>query len=77
MNFKASVEDSVELLVEVPSEFRNEMIPRGTRGTVVECYEHPAEGYSIDLAIPDNSLVGGFRYENVVLLPDQFTVIHQ
>jgi hypothetical protein len=77
MNFKASVEDSVELLVEVPSEFRNEMIPSGTRGTVVECYEHPTESYSIDLAIPDNSLVGGFRYENVVLLPDQFAVIHQ
>jgi hypothetical protein len=77
MNFKASVEDSVELLVEVPSEFRNEMIPRGTRGTVVERYEHPREGYSIDLAIPDNSLVGGFRYENVVLIPEQFAVIHQ
>lgn len=77
MNFKASVEDSVELLVEVPSEFRNEMIPRGTRGTIVERYEHPREGSSIDLAIPDNSLVGGFRYENVVLMPEQFAVIHQ
>ncbi|HEX8109674.1 MAG TPA: hypothetical protein VF516_18210 [Kofleriaceae bacterium] len=77
MNFKASVEDSVELVVEVPSEFRNEMIPRGTRGTVVERYEHPREGYSIDLAIPDSSLVGGFRYENVVLIPEQFVVIHQ
>ncbi len=77
MNFKASVEDSVELLVEVPSEFRNEMIPKGTRGTVVERYEHPREGYSIDVAIPDDSLVGGFRYENVVLIPEQFAVIHQ
>jgi hypothetical protein len=77
MNFKASVEDSVELLVEVTSEFRDEMIPRGTRGTVVERYEHPREGYSIDLAIPDKSLVGGFRYENVVLIPDQFAVIQQ
>lgn len=76
MNFKASVEDSVELLVEVQSEFRNEMIPRGTRGTVVERYEHPREGYSIDVAIPDDSLVGGFRYENVVLIPEQFAVIH-
>jgi len=63
MNFKASVEDSVELLVEIPSDFRNEMIPSGTRGTVVEGYEDPKEGYSIDLAIPDDSLVGGFRYE--------------
>lgn len=76
MNFKASVEDRVELLVEISSDFRNEVIPRGTRGTVVERYEHPKEGYSIDLAIPDDSLVGGFRYENVVLIPDQFAVIH-
>ena len=77
MNFKASVEDSVELLVEIPSDFRDEVIPKGTRGTVVERYEHPKEGYSIDLAIPDDSLVGGFRYENVVLVPEQFAVIHE
>ena len=50
------------------------MIPKGTRGTVVERYEWPKEGYSIDLAIPDDTLVGGFRYENMVLLPEQFTV---
>jgi hypothetical protein len=77
MNFKASVEDGVELLVEVPSEFRDEMIPRGTRGTVVERYEQPREGYSVDVAIPDDSLVGGLRYENVVLIPEQFAVIRQ
>jgi hypothetical protein len=77
MSFKASVEDSVELLVEVPSEFRNEVIPRGTRGTVVERHEHPGEGYSVDVAIPDDSLVGGFRHENVVLILEQFAVIRQ
>lgn len=50
------------------------MIPTGTRGTVMERYEQPKEGYSVDLAIADDTLVGGFRYENVVLLPEQFIV---
>jgi hypothetical protein len=74
MNFKASVEDIVELVVDVPSDFSDGMIPKGTRGTVVERYEQPKEGYSVDLAIPDDTLVGGFRYANVVLLPEQFIV---
>lgn len=74
MSLKASFNDNVELLVDIPSDFCNGIIPRGTRGTVVERYEHPQEGYSIDLAIPDDSLVGGFRYENVVLMPEQFAV---
>jgi hypothetical protein len=74
MSFKASVDDVVELVVDVPSEFSDGMIPKGTHGTVVERYEQPREGYSIDLAIPDDTLVGGFRYENVVLLPEQFIV---
>lgn len=74
MSFKASVDDIVELAEDVPSDFSAGMIPKGTRGTVVERYEQPKEGYSIDLAIPDDTLVGGFRYENVVLLPEQFSV---
>jgi hypothetical protein len=77
MSFKASTGDEVELLVDVPSDFRDGMIPKGTRGTVIERYEQPREGYSIDLAIPDNSLAGGFRYENVVLTPEQFAVREQ
>lgn len=77
MSFKASVDDAVELLVEISSDFGDRVIPKGTRGTVVERYEHPREGYSIDLAIPDDSLVGGFRYESVVLLPEQFDLLHQ
>lgn len=75
MSFKASLDDLVMLAVDVPSDFSDGMIPRGTCGTVVERYEQPKEGYSIDLAIPDDTLVGGFRYENVVLLPDQFIVL--
>jgi hypothetical protein len=74
MSFKASVDDSVELLVDVPSDFSEGLIPKGTRGTVIERYEQPKEGYSIDVAVPDDSLVGGFRYENVVLMPEQFSV---
>jgi hypothetical protein len=75
MSFKADLGDSVELLVEVPSDFHDGKIPKGTRGTVIERYEHPREGYAIDVAIPDDSLVGGFRYENVALTPEQFTVL--
>jgi len=41
----------------------------------VECYEHPLEGYSVDLAIPDERWVSGFDYENVILYPDQFEVV--
>ena len=74
MNFKASVDDIVELVVDVLSDFSDGTIPKGTRGTVVERYEQPKEGYSIDLAIPDDTLVDGFRYENVVLSPEQFMV---
>lgn len=74
MSFKASINDIVELLVAVPSDFSDGLIPRGTRGTVVERYEQPKEGYAIDLAIPDGSLVGGFRYENVLLVAELFTV---
>ena len=74
MDFKASVDDIVELVVDVSSDFSDSMIPKGTHGTVVERYEQPREGYSIDLAIPDDTMIGGFRYENVVLLPEQFIV---
>lgn len=74
MSFKASVYDIVELAEDVPSDFSDGTIPQGTRGTIVERYEQPTEGYSVDLAIPDDTLVGGFRYENVVLLPEQFIV---
>jgi hypothetical protein len=40
----------------------------------VECYNEPQEGYAVDLAIPDPSLIGGFDYENVILYPEQFVV---
>jgi hypothetical protein len=74
MSFKTSVDDIVELVVDVASDFSDGMIPKGTHGTVVERYEQPKEGYSVDLAIPDETMVGGFRHENVALLPEQFIV---
>jgi hypothetical protein len=74
MSFKASVDDLVELLVDVPSEFSDRVIPSGTRGTVVARHEQPKEGYPIDLAFRDDSSIGGFRYEDVVLTPEQFAV---
>ena len=64
----------IRTLVEVHGDLSDVLIPAGTRGTVVECFNNP-EAYAVDLAIPDSSLVGGFRYENVALSPDQFEVI--
>jgi len=61
-------------LHEVKGDFSKLTIAKGTIGTVVECYEDP-EGYAVDLAIPDETLVGGFSYENVILRPDQFEVV--
>jgi hypothetical protein len=72
---KAHVDDTVELLVDVPSDFSDAVIPKGTVGNVVEAYEIPREGYAVDVAIPDSSLIGGFRYDNLVLLPEQFRVL--
>lgn len=72
---KAVVNDEVKILMDVPSEFRNRIIPQGTFGVVVECYKDP-EGYAVDLAIPDERLVGGYSYDNVYLTPDQFEVIN-
>lgn len=72
---KARVYDKVVLTVDVPSQFRDAVIPKGTAGAVIEAYEKPEEGYAVDVAIPDESLVGGFRYDNLVLTPDQFAVV--
>jgi hypothetical protein len=35
----------------------------------------PTEGYAVDLAIEDDTLVGGYDFENVILKPDQFVVV--
>ncbi len=79
---KVSQYDQIKTLVDVKADFfthemsdeDNSAIPKGTLGTVVECYENP-EGYAVDIAIPDERLVGGFFYTNVILSPDQFEVV--
>jgi hypothetical protein len=74
---KAKMYDAIITLVDVEGDFSGRLIPKGTRGTVIECYNDPQEGYAVDLAIPDPSLVGGSDYENVILYPDQFTVLDE
>jgi hypothetical protein len=71
---KAKLYDQIEILVEVEAEFGNRFIPKGTLGTVVECYKNP-ERYAVDLGIPNQNLVGGFEYENVILSAEQLTVV--
>lgn len=56
------------------SEFKADVTyPAGTFGNIVEAYVDP-EGYAVDLAIPDDSLVGGHDFDNVLLLRHQFEV---
>jgi hypothetical protein len=74
---KAKTDDEIVTLVDVEGDFNDHMIPGGTRGVVVECYETPTEGYAVDLAVPDESLVGGYSWENVILYPDQFEVVSE
>ena len=71
---KAKLYAQIRTLVEVEADFCNQVIPKETLGTVVECYENP-EGYAVDLTIPNERLVGGFKYENVILSPDQFAIV--
>ncbi len=73
---KAGICSQIKTLVDIPFDFGDRIIPTGTVGTIVECYEHP-EGYAVDLAMPSNELVGSFEYENVILQPDQFSVMQE
>lgn len=73
---KAKLYDIIQTLVNINADFdhRDRIIPKGTEGSIVECYENP-ELYAVDLAIPNDKLVGGFEYENVILNPTQFTTV--
>jgi hypothetical protein len=73
---KAKIYDQIRTLVEIKANFGKLLIPTGTLGTIVECYQEPQEGYAVDIAIPDERWVGGFDYENVLLFPEQFVVIN-
>ena len=72
---KAAVYDTVRLLVDVPSEFRDLILPKGSEGHVVERFEQPSEAYAVDFPVRDDRLVGGRSYENVMLTPEQFEVV--
>jgi Domain of unknown function (DUF4926) len=74
---KAKLYDQVQTSVDLQSEFNDVTLPKGSMGTVIECYDSPEEGYSVDLAIPNPFLVGGSSYENVLLRPSQFVVCPQ
>jgi hypothetical protein len=71
---KAKLYDVIITLIDVKGDFSGLLFPKGTRGTIVECYHDPLEGYAVDLAIPDETQVSGFRYDNVILYPEQFVV---
>ena len=69
--------DLVRSLVPVHARFGStRIIPAGSIGTVVYCYEQP-EGYAVDLKVVDRTQFTGWDYENVVLTPDQFEVVQR
>jgi hypothetical protein len=70
---KASIYDQIKSVVDI-ADSKQRVIPAGTLGVVVECYEQP-EGYAVDLAISNEKLVGGFEYRNVVLTLEQFAIV--
>ncbi|MEH2255434.1 hypothetical protein [Nostoc sp.] len=72
---KAKLYDQIKTLVEVQPDFADEMIPKNTLGTIVECYKNP-EGYAVDIAIPNQKLVGSYEYVNVILTSDQFVLVN-
>lgn len=71
---KAKVNDKVKLLKAKKSGFSDRIVPANSTGVIVESYTNP-EGYAVDFPIPDKNLVGGFTYENLLLYPDEFTVV--
>lgn len=70
---KAKLYDGIITLVDIQTHFGKNIIPKGTQGSIVECYKNP-EGYAVDLAIPDETLITGYNYENVILYPEQFRI---
>ncbi|MUL78898.1 hypothetical protein [Mycolicibacterium sp. CBMA 226] len=71
---KARVYDDVVLTVDVPGNSGDRIIPKGTRGAVIEAFNQPTERYAVIVNIPDDSSLSGSRRDNVILYPDQFDV---
>lgn len=73
---KAGLYDRIRTLVDVNGVIRRgTVIPKGSEGTIVECYTFLQEGYAVDFAFPDESLASGVTFDNVTLFPEQFEVI--
>lgn len=70
------IHTKIQTRVDIESDFSDRMIPKGSIGMVVECYEHPV-GYAVDIPIPDENLASHLTYENVILTPDQFVVLNE
>lgn len=74
---KARMYDLVRSLIAVKADFGSQrIIPAGSMGTVVYCYDEP-EAYAVDLEIPDPRQSSGRDFENVVLTADQFEVVER
>ena len=71
---KAKVGDTIVADVGIECDFSDRVIAAGTPGAVIEAYENP-EGYAVDFEIPDKQVVGGYIYENVVISPEQFSLM--
>jgi hypothetical protein len=74
MKKNIQINSKIQTLVDVESDFSEQIIPKGSIGIVVESYDNP-RGYAVDIPIPDERFVGDFTYENVILTPDQFIVL--
>ena len=72
---KAQINDKIKTLTDIASTWDDRIFPKGITGVIVECYQTPEEGYAVDLAIPDPTLVGEFDYENIILKSEQFEII--
>ncbi len=72
---KAKLYNGIVTLVDIQTHSARNIIPKGTQGSIVECYTN-SEGYAVDIGIRDDSSITGYDYENVILYPEQFKVIN-
>lgn len=69
---KARVYDYVVLTADVPGSSGDRIIPKGTRGAVIDAYDQPTERYTVIVNITDDRSLSGSRRDNVILRPDEF-----
>lgn len=71
---KASLNQTIRTLMDVPSEWSGRIIPSGSVGRIVACYDHP-EAYAVDIAFAAPDVAGGVAYENLLLIPGLFEIV--